>query len=98
MKKSIGDNLIPKGWSFETGLDLIKKAGFDGVELWLGETPWFQMKTTDAQLGELKRQVGNAGLVVSNISNSLDPEFPLSAGDPKVREQGMRIIERQIEA
>ena len=97
MKKSIGDNLIPKGWSFETGLELIKKAGFDGVELWLGETSWFQMNTTDAQVSELRRQVENAGLVVSNVSNSLDPEFPLSARDPKIREQGMRIIERQIE-
>ncbi len=38
MKKSIGDNEIPKGWTFEQGLALIKKAGYDGVELWLGDT------------------------------------------------------------
>jgi L-ribulose-5-phosphate 3-epimerase len=97
MKKSIGDNMIPKGWSFEKGLELIKGAGFDGVELWLGETPWFQMNTTDAEVEELRRKVEDAGLVVSNVSNSLDPEFPLSARDPRVREQGMRVIERQIE-
>jgi L-ribulose-5-phosphate 3-epimerase len=97
MKKSIGDNMIPKGWSFEKGLELIKKASFDGVELWLGETSWFQMTTTDAQVGELRRKVENAGLVVSNVSNSLDPEYPLSARDPKIREQGIRVIERQIE-
>ncbi|PYV40813.1 MAG: hypothetical protein DMG06_19105 [Acidobacteria bacterium] len=97
MKKSIGDNMIPKGWSFEKGLELIKEAGFDGVELWLGETPWFQMKTTDREVRDLRRRVENAGLVVSNVSNSLDPEFPLSARDPKVRAQGMQVIERQIE-
>ena len=44
MKKSIGDYMIPKGWSFEQGLELIKKSGYDGVELWLGDVPWFQMK------------------------------------------------------
>src|SRR2546426_531289 len=33
MKKSIGDNMIPKSWSFEQGLELMKKAGYDGVEL-----------------------------------------------------------------
>jgi sugar phosphate isomerase/epimerase len=49
MKKSIGDNMIPKGWSFEQGLDLVKKAGYDGIELWLGDVPWFQMSTTDAE-------------------------------------------------
>jgi L-ribulose-5-phosphate 3-epimerase len=97
MKKSIGDNMIPKGWAFEKGLELIKKAGFDGVELWLGETSWFQMSTTDTQVVELRRKVENAGLVVSNVSNSLDSEYPLSARDPKVREQGMRVIERQLE-
>jgi hypothetical protein len=38
MKKAIGDNLIPKNWTLEKGLALIKKSGFDGVELWLGGT------------------------------------------------------------
>jgi hypothetical protein len=38
MRKSIGDNMIPNGWSFEKGLELIRKSGFDGVELWLGES------------------------------------------------------------
>src|SRR2546422_3764949 len=37
MKKSIGDNMIPKGWSFEQGLELVKKSGFDGIELWRSE-------------------------------------------------------------
>ena len=63
----------------------------------MGETPWFQMKTTDREVRDLRRRVENAGLVVSNVSNSLDPEFPLSARDPKVRAQGMQVIERQIE-
>ena len=36
MKKSIGDNMIPKSWGLGGGLELIKKAGYDGIELWLG--------------------------------------------------------------
>src|SRR6266571_2268401 len=82
MKKSIGDNMIPKGWSFERGL---------------GDVPWFQMETTDNQVRELGRKVSNAGLVVSNVSTGLHWENPLSARDPKVRERGMKIVERQIE-
>jgi len=27
MKKAIGDNMIPREWGFERGLELIKKAG-----------------------------------------------------------------------
>ena len=97
MKKSIGDNMIPHGWSFEQGLELIKKAGYDGVELWLGDVPWFQMNTTDAEVNELLRKVGSAGLVVSNVSTGLHWETPLSARDPKVRARAVRIVERQLE-
>jgi len=97
VRKSIGDNEIPKGWTFEQGLDLVKKAGYDGIELWLGDVPWFQMSTTDAQVRELRRKVENAGLVVSNVSTGLHWRYPLSARDPKVREEGMRIVRRQIE-
>ena len=98
MKKSIGDNMIPKGWSFEQGLELTKKAGYDGIELWLGDVPWFQMKTTDAEIRELRRKVENAGLVVSNVSTGLHWETPLSARDPRKRELAERIVEREIEA
>ena len=97
MKKSIGDNEIPKGWTFEQGLALIKKAGYDGVELWLGDTAWFTMDTTDAQAADLLRQVHAAGLVVSNVSTGLHWKYPLSARDPAVREQGIRIVQRQLE-
>ena len=94
MKKSIGDNMIPKGWGFEQGLELVKKAGYDGIELWLGDVPWFQMNTTDAAVSELRRKVENAGLVVSNVSTGLHWETPLSARDPHVRAQATRIVER----
>ena len=97
MKKSIGDNMIPKGWNFEQGLELIKKSGYDGVELWLGDVPWFQMTTSDAEVQGLRRKVESAGLVVSNVSTGLHWETPLSARDPKTREQALRIVERQIE-
>jgi L-ribulose-5-phosphate 3-epimerase len=98
MKKSIGDNMIPKGWTFEQGLELVKKSGYDGIELWLGDVPWFQMNTTDAQLSELRRKVENAGLVVSNVSTGLHWNTPLSARDPRVRAQAIHIVERQLEA
>jgi L-ribulose-5-phosphate 3-epimerase len=97
MKKSIGDNEIPKGWGFERGVELIKKAGFDGVELWIGDVPWFQMSTTDTEVLELRRKAENAGLVISNVSTGLHWKYSLSARDPKVRQEGVRIVERQIE-
>jgi len=97
MKKSIGDNMFAKGWSFEKGLELTKRSGFDGIELWLGDVPWFQMSTADAEVRELRRKVESAGLVVSNVSTGLHWQYPVSARDPKVRAQGIHIVERQLE-
>src|SRR5712691_761039 len=87
MKKSIGDNMIPKDWGFERGLELVKRAGFDGIELWLGDVPWFQMATTDAAVRDLRRKIENVGLVVSNVSTGLHWASPLSARDPSARAQ-----------
>ncbi|PYT24890.1 MAG: hypothetical protein DMG58_25255, partial [Acidobacteria bacterium] len=97
MKKSIGDSLFAKGWTFEQGLALVKKAGFDGVELWLGDKPWFQMNTSDAEVRALRRKVEDTGLTVSNVANALDWDENISARDPRIREKALRHVERQIE-
>ena len=97
MKKSVGDNLIPKDWTFEQGLALIKKTGYDGVELWLGDKPWFQMTTSDSEVRALRRKVEDAGLAVSDVANALDWDENISARDPRVRERALRHVERQIE-
>src|SRR5438445_13667403 len=97
MKKAIGDNMIAKEWGSEKGLELVKQAGFDGIELWLGDVPWFQLSTVDSAVRELRRKVEDAGLVVSNVSTGLHWASPLSSRDPKVRAQAVRIVEREIE-
>jgi L-ribulose-5-phosphate 3-epimerase len=97
MRKSIGDNMIPKGWTFDQGLDLVKRAKFEGIELWLGETAWFKTETSDADVRLLRRKIDDAGLKVSNVSNSLDWDQNIAARDPKVRALAMRHVERQLE-
>ena len=98
MKKSIGDNMIPRDWTLVQGLHLIKKAGYDGVDLWIGKTPWFQMSTTDAELIQLRRTVEDEGLLVTNVSTELHWDYPISSPDKKIRDYGIRVAERQIEA
>src|SRR5579863_3850399 len=97
MKRSIGDNMIRPEWGFDRGLEYIRKAGFEGIELWLGDRPWFQRETTDAQLLALRRKIESAGLAVSNVSNSLDWKHNLSNPDPRIRAMAMDHVTRQIE-
>jgi L-ribulose-5-phosphate 3-epimerase len=98
MKKSIGDNIFPERMTFDDGLKLLKRAGYQGIELWLGDRPWFQMTTTDAQLREMRKKIEDAGLEISNVSNALDWDENLSSRDPAKREAAFRHIRRQIEA
>jgi len=98
MKKSIGDNIFPAGVSFEDGLNLVKNAGYEGIELWLGEKPWFQMKSGDAELRALFGKIRDAGLEVSDVANALDWDENISSRDPVKREAAFRHIERQMEA
>lgn len=98
MKKSIGDNLIPKGMSLEDGLRLVKRAGFDGIEMWLGGQPWFGMSASDADLHAVAGKIRDAGLQVSDVANTLDWSENVSDRDPRKREAPFRHIERQIEA
>lgn len=98
MKKSTGDNIFPAGMSFQDGIKLLKQADYEGVELWLGEKPWFQVKTSDAELRQLFAQIQDAGLGVSDIANSLDWDENICMRDPAKREAAFRHIERQIEA
>lgn len=98
MKKSIGDSIFPHDLTFVQGLQLLKRAGYQGVEMWLGDRPWFQIGTSDVQLRQLFSQIQDAGLEVSNVSNTLDWDQNICARDPAKRQAAFRHIERQIEA
>jgi L-ribulose-5-phosphate 3-epimerase len=98
MKKSIGDSIFPQNLTFAQGVQLLKRADFQGVEMWLGDRPWFQMESTDAQLRQLFSQVQDAGLEVSSVCNTLDWDQNVCARDPAKRQAAFRHIERQIEA
>src|SRR5207302_2952702 len=60
MKKAIGDNMIPKEWGFEKGLEIVKQDGFDGIELWLGDGPWCQRGSADSKVRKPRTRVENA--------------------------------------
>lgn len=97
MKKAIADNLFTPPMTFEAGLAFARQAGYDGIELWMGASPWFQPNTTDADLHRLRRKIRDAGLIVSNIANSVALKSNVSDRDPAIRRAALQHIERQLE-
>jgi L-ribulose-5-phosphate 3-epimerase len=98
LRKAIVDSLFAPDWTLEQGLTVVKQAGFDGIEFGLGKHPWFTLATTDRQVQDLGRRVQDMGLAVSNVSDGLLRKYPPTARDPVVRRQGLRVVERQLEA
>jgi L-ribulose-5-phosphate 3-epimerase len=98
VKKAIGDNLFTPPMTLEAGLAFAKQAGYDGVELWMGGTPWFQPNTPDADLAALHRKIREAGLSVANVANSLAWKYNVSDRDPAKRQIALNHVERQLEA
>ena len=63
----------------------------------MGDSPWFQPNTTDTELQTLRRNILDAGLIVSNIANSLAWKLNVSDRDPAIRRTALQHIERQLE-
>src|SRR5437773_441933 len=89
MKKAIGDNMIRKEWGLEKGLDLVKQAGFDGIELWLGDVPRFQLTTADVEVRELQRRASVSHQPAGVLAILERREQP-RRGDPPRRRQHPR--------
>ena len=85
-----------QGWGLDRGLALVKKAGFDGIELWLGANPWLQPTTTDAAgRGSVetcqKRRPGRVECL-EHVRLGL-PDLVAGPEDPRT---GIPNLERQI--
>lgn len=97
MKKSIGNNLLPKAMTLAAGLELIHDAGYEGVEYWVEREGALTPRTSDAQARALRAMTHDHGLQVSNVSTALHWEAPFSSRDPAVRAQALAIARRQLE-
>ena len=75
-----------------------KKAGFDGIEVVMREEGgWLGLETTEEEVSRLRKVVEDAGLEVHSVMGGLLWQYRLSDPDPKVREQGMMVVERGLE-
>ena len=94
-------------WSFPGGLEgakptaeafaEAKKAGFDAVEVCLGETGEVSLATTERSAKQVLRAARNAGVEIPSVATGLFWGKPLTANDPKVRAEALEIGKKLIE-
>lgn len=94
-------------WSFPGGLegtrpvaevfDLAKRAGFEAVEVALGDAGDITPAMTERQAKDILRSAAEAGIRISSVATGLFWGKPLSSDDPKVRAEAMDIASKLID-
>lgn len=99
MLKGINQWCYPEGTSLEDVFSYSKEAGFDAVELNLYNTDGIGL-TMDTTIGEAEAMANLAasyGLQLRSLSTGLLWKTPLSSTHESVREQGRKVIQKQID-
>ncbi|MEJ8548307.1 sugar phosphate isomerase/epimerase family protein [Brevibacillus borstelensis] len=98
-QKGINAWCFPADISIQEMLRQAKTHGYQGVELNLGEgeAP-FHLEMTEAELQAVAAQARELGLELPSVSTALLWKYPLTDNDESVREKGIRIVEKMLEA
>jgi L-ribulose-5-phosphate 3-epimerase len=93
--KGITSGNFPKGKPLADCFTEAKQAGFEGMEIALGEQ--VNLHTSDEELKRLREFAEKAGIAIIDIwVSGAIAETPLNAADPKVRAQGVAGLRRGI--
>lgn len=98
MLKGINQWCYPDDTPLEMVFKYSRDTGFDAVELNVSmDGIGLTMNTSMEEAKQIKELADHYGLQLQSISTNLLWKFPLSHQDDKVREQGRKVIEKQIE-
>ncbi|MBP1996033.1 sugar phosphate isomerase/epimerase family protein [Paenibacillus eucommiae] len=99
MLKSINQWCFKSDTSLEQVLAVSSSAGYDAVELNLYEpgSIGLTMDTTAAEAEKIGNLARSHGLQLRSLSTGLLWQHPLSSADASVREQGRRVVTKQLE-
>ena len=100
MKKSI--NLwafpYPAKWTLKECLEIAQDAGFDAVELNIDLEGELSVRSSPAQLEEIRRLAEEAGVEISGVCSFLFWPYSMTSNDGEVRTKGVEMAESMIEA
>lgn len=97
MKKSISIWSFYGNWNLEEKLRLAKDAGFSGFEIDLSEDGPVNLKSTAADLKEVRALADKCGLPLSGLATGLYWGANACSADPAVKENAAAILQKQIE-
>ena len=89
LKKSLYWGMLPESLSTEEKFKVIKRAGYEGVEVPTIEDP--------AQVDEFKQAASETGIKIHSIMNSKHWRYPFSSSDPEMVKTGMEGMKTSLD-
>jgi hexulose-6-phosphate isomerase len=85
-------------WPAETCIQLAKKNGFDGIEFNLEEAGEISLESSRSELLRIKDLAKKADLEISSLCSLLFWKYPITSSDTKIRDQGIEVIRKMVDA
>ena len=96
MKKGINIWSFPQG-TIEENLTLAKKAGFEGVELSIGNSAELTLLSTEKEIKEIKNIADSLGLSLYSLCCNSCWDLRLTDDEVKIREQAKDMVKKQLD-
>lgn len=98
IKTSINRWAFKSDLSAEACLRMAKKHGFDAIEFNLEEKGDFSLETKDSDLKRIKGLAEKERLEISSLCSLLFWKYPITSSDTKIRDKGVEIIKKMVDA
>lgn len=99
MKKAITIGTMGKFASCaKDAFEIVKKAGFDGVELNVGCGSLIDLDTTDDEIKKIADTAKNVGIEIASVTGDTFFRYSLASADEESRETSNRYIKKEIDA
>lgn len=98
MKKAVNAWLFPSSMTYLECMEKAKKAGFEGIELNVGDEGELTLNSGEKEILALGKQAEDVGIKITSISTSLSWGAPITSNDETKRSKGIATIRKQLEA
>ena len=98
MKIGINRWTLPGDLTLRECFDLVKRTGFDSIEINIAEDGELTPYTPEADVKALTEAATSADIEISSVSTGLGWKYPITSADPEIRAKGLANISAQLKA
>jgi len=97
MKKGISQWAFPPGKNIESCFKLAKEAGFEGIEVVIGEEGVINLNSTKKDIDEVVNLSKSIGVEITSLATGLFWKYSLTSDNAAERKKAVKIVKKMLE-